>query len=235
MIDRYDWSGGSEAMLRFGPATGPIVLAAMPLFEEANRLRAFIVTLLRALGDHGIGGALPDLPGTGESLVPTEAATLDDWRQAFAAAEERLTRQGARVHVLAMRGGALIDTRANCNGRWHFAPVTGAALVRDLIRAKQAAVKESGESFSAKAIHEDGPPVELAGNLLSRGLLAELQGAVPTVAPPLRTLRLDTDAGEADRKIVARPLWRRAEPDNNPALARELAADVADWVKQCGS
>jgi thioredoxin reductase len=42
MIDRYDWAGGSEAMLRFGPATGPIVVLALPLFEEANRTRTSV-------------------------------------------------------------------------------------------------------------------------------------------------------------------------------------------------
>ncbi|RYD50253.1 MAG: hypothetical protein EOP60_12200, partial [Sphingomonadales bacterium] len=60
MIDHYDWAGGREAMLRFGPATGPVVIAALPLFEEANRTRTFVVTLLRALAERGIAGALPD-------------------------------------------------------------------------------------------------------------------------------------------------------------------------------
>lgn len=222
-------------MLRFGPQSREVVLAAMPPFEEANRLRAFFVTLLRALGDHGIGAVLPDMPGQGESLLATEDAALDDWRDAFAAAEEKLTREGARVHIAAIRGGSLYDGRANCQSRWHFAPVTGASLVRDMVRSRQAAAKESGEAFDAKAIVGDGPPVELAGNLISRAMLADLQGAVPYAGPGLRTLRLDTDAAPADRKIVARPLWRRAEPDNNPAMARELAADLADWVKQCAS
>ena len=31
-------------MIRFGPDTGPVVVAALPLFEEANRTRAFMVT-----------------------------------------------------------------------------------------------------------------------------------------------------------------------------------------------
>src|SRR3954469_12418228 len=77
VIDHYDWAGGREAMLRFGPDTGPVVIAAMPLFEEANRTRAFIVTILRALAAQGIASALPDLPGTGESLIETEHASLN--------------------------------------------------------------------------------------------------------------------------------------------------------------
>src|SRR6187551_1263766 len=70
--DQYDWPGGREAMLRFGPATGPVVIAVMPLFEEANRTRAFMVALLRALAERGVASVLPDLPGTGESLIETE-------------------------------------------------------------------------------------------------------------------------------------------------------------------
>ncbi|TKD52201.1 hypothetical protein FBR43_09285 [Sphingomonas baiyangensis] len=221
-------------MLRFGLTTGAVVLLAMPLFEEANRTRALIVTMLRALAEHGIGAALPDLPGTGESLVPTEAARLEDWRAAFAAAEEQVTRGGGRVHIASLRGGALVDTRANCAGRWHFAPVAGAALVRDLMRARQASAREAGEPFDPAAIAPGGPPVELAGNLLAPELIDELKGAVPTAAAPLRTVRLLTEAAAADHKIAARPLWRRAEPENNPALARELAADLAAWVKTCG-
>lgn len=235
MIDRYDWSGKSEAMLRFGNPAGPVVVFAMPLFEEANRLRALIVTMLRALADDGIASALPDLPGTGESMVPTHAARLDDWRDAFAAAEEKLTREGHRVHVAAMRGGALVDGRANCDSRWHFAPVTGAALVRDLVRARQASAKEAGEAFDPAAILPGGPPVELAGNLISPDMLADLREAGPVVGERLRTLRLSTEAASANHKIAARPLWRRAEPENNPALARELAADLAAWVRKCAA
>ena len=69
-----------------GPDTGPVAVVALPLFEEANRTRAFAVTICRALAKRGVASVLPDLPGQGESLVPTEAARLPDWRSAFAAA-----------------------------------------------------------------------------------------------------------------------------------------------------
>src|SRR4051812_44244910 len=82
VIDHYDWAGGREAMLRFGPDTGPVVIAAMPLFEEANRTRTFIVSILRMLAGHGIATALPDLPGAGESLTETEYASVRNWNKA---------------------------------------------------------------------------------------------------------------------------------------------------------
>jgi hypothetical protein len=43
-FDTYDWPGGREAKLRFGPDSGSIVIVALPLFEEANRTRQFTCT-----------------------------------------------------------------------------------------------------------------------------------------------------------------------------------------------
>ena len=85
-IEHYDWPGGREAMLRFGPPHGPTMVAALPFFEEANRTRAAMVDVLRQLAVRGIGSILPDLPGTNESLLATSDATLAAWRGAFAAA-----------------------------------------------------------------------------------------------------------------------------------------------------
>jgi hypothetical protein len=226
--DHYDWPGGREAMLRFGPATGPVVIAAMPLFEEANRTRAFVVTILRALADRGIASVLPDLPGTGESLIETENASLNDWNSALSALTITVGAERS-VHGIAIRGGALID--APFASRWHFAPVPGENLVRDLLRTRLATGKGSADD----AIELSGPPVELAGNLLSRTLLAQLNATVPVGTAPLRTVRLDSDTQPADLHIPGSPLWRRSEPDNNPALARLLADDIAAWIATCGA
>ena len=76
MIGQYDLPHGPEPLLRFGPAEGPQLLMLLPLFEEHNRTRAFAVTLLRALAALGIGALLPEMPGQGESLMPTEALRL---------------------------------------------------------------------------------------------------------------------------------------------------------------
>jgi hypothetical protein len=46
-------------------------------------------------------------------------------------------------------------------------------------------------------------------------------------------VRLGGDAQPADHLIEAAPLWRRAEPDNNPHLAQTLADDIANWMKTC--
>jgi pimeloyl-ACP methyl ester carboxylesterase len=227
--DQYDWPGGREAMLRFGPGTGPVVIAVMPLFEEANRTRAFMVTMLRALADHGIAGVLPDLPGTGESLTETEDVTLSDWVNALSALVETVRSKRGEVHGIALRGGTLID--APFDSRWHFAPVTGESLVRDLLRTRLTTGKDSADD----AIELSGPPVELAGNRLSRTLLAQLKATVPGTAERLRIVRLETDTRPADRHFAGSPLWRRSEPDNDPALALLLADDIATWIASCGA
>lgn len=213
MIDCYDWAGGREAIYRFGPAEGPVVVAALPLFEEANRTRSFVVTLLRALADRGVAGALPDLPGQGESLVPTEAARLADLRDAYAAAIRHCDRP---AFALGIRSGALLDATAALGGRWHLAPVAGADLVRELERIRQAG---GGEDY--------------AGNRIAPALISELQGA--GIAARARTVRLEGDARPADLRVPGAPLWRRAEPDNDSHLAARLADDIAAWVRTCAA
>lgn len=209
MIDHYDWAGGREAMLRFGPDTGPVVVAALPLFEEANRTRAFVVTILRALAERDIASALPDLPGQGESLLQTELATLPGLREGFAAACMRFD----KAYAFAVRSGALLDTSAQIAGRCHLVPTTGAELARELGRIR--------------GLHDGN---NYAGNLLSPDLLAEIEEAIPAVA---HTIRFEGDARAADVKLRGAPLWRRAEPDNDPVLATLLADEIATWVRAC--
>lgn len=242
MIDHYDWAGGREAMLRFGPVTGPVVVAALPLFEEANRTRAFVVTILRLLAARGIAGALPDLPGQGESLVPTHKSSILKMQDAFDFACDKFDREGRRCYALGVRSGALLDALALAFGRWHLAPVDGPQLLRELTRIKQAELggKPLGEFWYLDgSLPEDAedPPVEVAGTLISPDLLTELQVKTPFDEPgiPRRVVRLGTDPKPADRKIDAAPLWRRAEPDNDIALATLLADDIAAWVRACES
>jgi hypothetical protein len=233
VIDYYDWPGGREAMRRFGPDQGPVVIAAPPFFEEANRTRAFLVTILRALAKRGIASALPDLPGAGESLIETEHATLSDWHIAFSSVAASFgTRQ---IHTVAIRGGTLLDTDASAVSRWHLAPVSGTALVRDLLRTRLAPGRKDGDARDAVAFEFPGPPIEVAGNRVSRQMLTELDAAAPSVDGRLRTVRLESDLQPADAKFPGAPLWRRSEPDNDPTLAALLADDIAAWITTCAA
>lgn len=231
MIDHYDWAGGREAMLRFGPDTGPVVVAALPLFEEANRTRAFVVTILRALAERGIAGALPDLPGQGESLVPTHRTSLLKMQDGFNFACDKFDRAARTCYALGVRSGALLDTLAPVAGRWHFAPVPGEKLLRELKRTALAADPQRRD-FDLPVFGGD-TPIEVAGNLIAPTLLGELPVARP--APDARVVRLVPDTADAAHKVEGSPLWRRAEPDNDPALAALLADDIAAWVRACES
>ncbi|TCP68083.1 hypothetical protein [Sphingomonas sp. PP-CE-1G-424] len=218
-FDTYDWSGGGEAMLRFGPDAGPIVIAALPLFEEANRTRQFLVAILRALAVHGIGSVLPDLPGTGESVVVTAEARLRDQRTAYTELVQYLNRN---TYSISIRSGALFDTDAALAGRWQLSAQTGEDLLRELDRTRTT-------SRSAPANE-----TEYAGNTLSREMLADLRDATPYAGDGrLRGIRLESDPRHADVKYAASPLWRQSEPDNDTALAQILAEDILHWIASC--
>lgn len=214
-FDHYDWAGGREAMLRFGPDAGPRVVAVLPLFEEANRTRAFLVAMLRALAGRGIGSILPDLPGTGESVVETRDLRLADLRQAFAALVGTLD---VPVYAVTIRSGALVDCNASLAGRWRLAPQSGDDLLRDLSRIRAASTMHDADGY--------------AGNSLSAALLADLRDAVPYDAS--RTVRLESDPRPADARYAGAPLWRRSAPGSDATLSDKLAADIAGWIATCG-
>jgi hypothetical protein len=230
-IDHYDWEGGREAMLRFGPDTGPLLVAALPLFEEANRTRTFAVTLLRALAGRGIASVLPDVPGQGESTASLTHLTVLRMASALAAVTDRCLEQGRRTYAIGIRSGALLDSCALHSGRWYLAPQTGDGLLRDLHRMWRAA----GHVGDRTTMIAGADWAEIAGNVLPTDLLVSLATAAPFDQPgiPRRIVRLSSDRAEADRHIDAAPLWRRSEPGNDPALADTLADDIAAWLARC--
>lgn len=210
-IDHYQWPGGREMMLRFGPQDAPCVVAALPLFEEGNRTRAALVDVLRRLEAHGIGAALPDLPGTGESLVPTSEATLHGWRTAFSAACAQVA---GPVHICAWRSGVLVDAEAAVASRWYLAPQSGADLVRELNRLRHLA-----------------GGIDSAGHIVSPDLHAALAAAQPTVTGRIRVVRLESDVRPADRKLPGRALWRASEPGTDAMLQMAVVEDLAAWIR----
>jgi len=243
MIDHYTWSGGAEAMLRFGPDQGPVVVAAMPLLEEANRTRAFVVTMLRRLAQLGIACALPDVPGQGESLVPLETLSILQMQEAFAAAVAHVAANRS-CYALSVRSGALLDALSPLSGRWHMAPQDGPDLLRELARIK--GIKPSNAEPTDLWWFADGadwaedadPPVEIAGSLISTDLMTELTARSRLAHDgdsdtPVRVVRLEGDPRPADVHFAGTPLWRRAEPDNDRSLAALLADDIADWIQAC--
>ena len=212
---KYRSDGRDEWMMRIGTPDAAPILFVPPLFEEMNRTRALIAATMRALASRNHGCWLPDLKGTGESEAELASARWEDWRHdVMAAAAHAEARSGGPVLAASIRGGALIDDGASALGWWRLAPVTGASLVRDMVRAGLAGVEWAGYA----------PSAELRGRL---------EDAVPIDQAPLRTVRLASDAGAADIRLSGPALWRRSEPGSSAELAEAAAIDIAAWHATC--
>lgn len=219
----------TEHLLRIDPAGTPraTILIVPPLFDEANRLRRTLVLAMRALAADGFAAVLPDLPGQNESLVALDAVDLAQWRDALADVAASLD---GPVVVASVRGGALIDDRAKAVAWWRLAPVGGASLLRTMMRARVAADREAGIESSLDSLQEAAKtaPLLLAGNALSPAMVAQLGSAEAQPVEPLRSIGLGADG------IAGTPLWLRAEPGEDAAMASAVAADISAWSTTCG-
>lgn len=194
--------------LQFGEKHRLQILVVEPLFEEANRCRRLIAGIMRGLDRNSVGSRIADLPGCGESAVDIADVRLADWKAAIDCYAPTL--------IASFRGGALIDGAAT-QGVWRLSPETGNRIVRDL---KRAALTSADSTL-------------YAGHALSPVFLAELESASLPAHSRVRTIRLQTEAAEADLKMAGAPLWRRAEPGEDPALAAAITSDLTEWAKRC--
>ena len=219
----------SEHRLRIDPAGTPraTVLIVPPLFEEANRTRRTLVLAMRALAADGFAAVLPDLPGQNESLVPLVEVDLDRWQDMLAEAAAEID---GPVMIASVRGGALIDHRAKAAAWWRLAPAGGASLLRTLMRARVSADREAGVTSSLESLQAQAEtgPLLLAGNGLSPAMVAQIGASEAQMVEPLRSIGLGADG------IAGTPLWLRAEPGEDAAMAKAIAADISAWSKTCG-
>jgi hypothetical protein len=218
-----------EFLLRHGDGANTTLLILPALFEEANRMRRFTASLMRALAEVGLGSVLPDLPGTGESLLETAEIAFDDWTRAAATLADDIREREGRCLTVAIRGGALLDDAANAG--WRLAPETGERLLRDMVRATALTGAVAAGDLDAQALRE---PTALAGNTLSPALYAGLKAAVlPEGA--YRTVRMADDAQPADATISGSRLWRAAEPSDDPAMVAAAVKDIVEWASLCAA
>ena len=218
-----------EHIRRIDPTGAPraTVVIVPPLFEEANRTRRTLVLAMRALAADGFAAVLPDLPGQNESLVPLADVDLERWQGALT---EVVAKIDGPAIVASVRGGALIDHRIKAAAWWRLAPAGGASLLRTLLRARVAADREAGMTSSLESLQvaAQSEPLLLAGNVLSPTMIAQLGRAEVQPVEPLRSIGLGADG------IAGTPLWLRAEPGEDAAMAAAIAADIAAWSKTCG-
>src|SRR5690606_26401044 len=145
---------------------------------------------------------LPDLPGCNESPVPLQSQSLGPWRAAAAEAAAHFE----ATHVLAIRGGALCEPPGIPTVR--YAPVTGAAVLRALLRARVLASQEAGVPETREALLEQARTngIELAGYPLGPMMVSELETAEPSGGAALANI--------AQADLGGPGLWLRAEPDH---------------------
>jgi len=228
-------AGASEWVVTRGPQSAARILFVPPLFEELNRCRRLIAEVGRRLAGRGIGSWLPDLPATGESDRALCDIGWDDWRRAIADAAAALGEEAEAVHLVSIRGGALVDDAvADAASRWRLAPVDGAALWRDLVRARLAADREGAGTLTVGLIEgmAAAGTVELAGYPIPPALSTPLRHAGPAMpAGRCRHAALTSSPG-VDVRLPGPPPWRQTEPDDCPALAEAMAADIAGWISR---
>lgn len=211
MIAHYPSPGGGEEYalsIDRGRTRRLVILPA--LFDEANKLRHFTVQTMRALDAAGFDSVLPDLPGCNESLAPLETQTLAGWRHAAQAAASYFKADVA----VSIRGGALCVPDGLTG--LHYAPTSGVAVMRGLLRARIVAAQEAGQNERREHLLELGrhEGLVLSGYKLGATMIRELEAA-NEFGP--------ADATIAQEQLGGPGLWLRAEPASDPAQATALA------------
>jgi hypothetical protein len=213
----WTWAGGVEAGLAADRYRARRLLLMPALFDEANKLRRFTAEVMRQLDDREIDCLLPDLPGCNDSMALLASQTPSAWRAAMTAAAA----EWGATHVLAIRGGALV---APALPGWALAPVKGASVLRQMLRARVLAAREAGCEESSEALLAEGitSGLELAGYALSAIFMNEFQ-----------SLEMETSSTIAiieHSRLGGPGLWLRAEPGEDPAQAAALAALISEGM-----
>ncbi|SIN91088.1 hypothetical protein SAMN02745824_2267 [Parasphingorhabdus marina DSM 22363] len=219
-----------EFCLIAGASCEQQLLLIPPLFDEMNRMRQVLVDVMRRLEKQGIGSVFPDLPGSNESVVPSDQASLSMWQEALVRCLETFDNLG---YVAGVRGGCLIDAVGPDLPHWRLTPVDGQRLLRTMMRTRVASDKEAGVTMTISDLTEQAAheTLNLAGNAINPGMFAELQAATPDTLKTVRQIRLNSDPKEADDKIDGSALWLRAEPESDPALAEAISQDISEWIR----
>lgn len=206
-----------EFALSFDSGRHHRLLIVPALFDEANRLRRLTAEVMRRLDHAGIDSLLPDLPGCNESLQPLGLQTPETWQAAMAAAAAHFR----ATAVLGIRGGALFTPGGlPC---WHYAPVKGASVLRQMIRARIVAAREAGMAETQDGLLQTAltEGIVLSGHQLGAAFVGQMQALLP-----------GENAHAIDQEMIGGSgLWLRAEPDEDRAQADALAAVLAIGVR----
>jgi len=226
-----DGGTSAELALESAGARGSMarLLVIPALLEEGNRMRRFTAEVLRRLSGAGITCFLPDLPGSNESLLPLATQTPASWQLAMRGAAAHF---GAS-HVLSIRGGALLAPTSLPG--WRYAPCTGAAQLRQLLRARIIASREAGVTETQEGLLARGRAegLTLAGFALGAEFIAAFQACVPNAAAPHSDIGQEALGAGYDPGGAG--LWLRAEPGENATQADALAAIITMGLRHGAS
>lgn len=224
----YNTGASLEYCLSFGEAAAMRrILIIPPLFDEMNRMRRVLASVMRILEQNGAASMLPDLPGCNESIADLSVQNLGIWRTAMQDAVSAT----AATHIVSIRGGALIDDIYADLPHWRLAPVKGEALLKAMLRTRVVGDKEAGLSTTSDALiaHAQTDAIELAGNILGPQMVADLAITSPTQLANVQTRTL----GIGPDMIAGKALWLRAEPQDDAEFAAAIAADITKWSDAC--
>ncbi len=226
-------SAGRLLMTCFEPPAGTHrwLLFVPPFAEEANKSRRMMARLGHALAAQGMGLALLDLYGTGDSAGDFGDARLEIWQDdivracRWLAAEKRcreLSLGGLRLGVpLALSALARLDSVARLL-LWQPV-VKGQQHVSQFLRLRQVAAVMGGGKESLKDMQEalaGGQSLEVAGYELH-----------PALATAIAELDLTALAPSSDVPVHWLELTRNAEKPVVPASA----AVIAGWQRAGGN
>ncbi|ABC63469.1 hypothetical protein [Erythrobacter litoralis] len=213
---------GTENARIFEKGRDHRLLVIPPLFDEHNKMRHQLVEVMRRLDLTGIDSVMPDQPGWNESKASLADQSLDGWREAMKAAVQHFK----PTRYFAVRAGALL-VPVGLPG-WDYAPTGGKQVLRGMVRARIIAAKEAGREETTDALMRLGRSegVELAGWKLGASMVSQLEAAEVAESPLRRKIDQATVGGK--------PLWLRAEPDDDPEQADALAAIIAVSLDSAG-
>jgi len=207
------------------------LLLIPPLFEEANKLRHFLVRLMVSLAaDHDIGTILPDLPGTLESPQSLEDQTIYSWQNAIGTVHRSFE---PISHIATFRGGCQLGVNIENTPQWQFTPMNAYQQMRTLARAQLASEREAGNDPQSlgnmlKALEDEGG--HLIGYEISPAMAQSLEVTRKFVDDAAYTVRLKGDNKAANSKIAGSPLWLRSEPGFDEQMMRSTSDNIANWV-----
>lgn len=207
-----------ELFVSFDEGRSFRILIVPALFDEANKLRRFTLTLMRALDNFGIDTALPDLPGTNESLSPSHNQSLSLWRAQLT----QFSHTFKATHCLTLRAGALLAP-ISLPG-WCYSALNGSKQLGTLLRSRVVETREASQPQTREALFEIGRQkgLRLAGWELSAAMVDELQNAQFDPGSSYVPISSSDLGGSA--------LWLRAEPGEDKDQAEALAKSISSEI-----